>query len=149
MYLHTYISIYIFSEHTLAPWDFVHESEHRPLKFTACINIILGVNTLETFSLWQTGWCFGNSWSAVLVGCCWPSLWHNEYASAKYDTRKPSIFAFSILSSFSLLLWVMLIMFLPLPQKGNSFCAMDAQNNTVFPSRDLSFLFPIGNSIKM
>lgn len=28
IYLHTYISIYIFSEHTLGPWGFVHESEH-------------------------------------------------------------------------------------------------------------------------
>lgn len=97
-----------------------------PLKFTACINIILGVNTSETFSLWEAGWCFGNSWSAVLVGRCQPSLWHNEYASAKYDTRKPSIFAFSILSSFSLLLRVMLITFLPVPQKVNSFCAIHA-----------------------
>lgn len=51
------LSIYlsIFNEHTLAPWDFVHESEHKAFEIHS-IYSFLGVNTLEISLLSTRAW---------------------------------------------------------------------------------------------
>ena len=123
-------------------WDFVRDLEDMSLKFAACNKIILGVHTLSVCLLPVWGWL--TFWE-LFISCLSrePPAWYNEHTSAKYDTKKaPRIFAFSMLFSFSLLLWLILNMFLPWDQQGNSFCGLvTALSCSPLPMTSLSSCF--------